>query len=131
MKPQQRVAIVGGTRIPFVKSFTHYKDHTNLDLMTAALQGLVDKFDLKGKKLGDVALGAVIKHPKDFNLSRECVLNVGLDPHTPGFDVQRACGTSLTAAIAIANKIALGQIDIGIAGGTDTNSDAPLTFKKK
>ncbi|MEZ4751168.1 MAG: acetyl-CoA C-acetyltransferase [Bdellovibrionota bacterium] len=131
MKPQQRVAIVGGTRIPFVKSFTYYKDHTNLDLMTAALQGLVDRFNLKGKKLGDVALGAVIKHPKDFNLSRETVLNVGLDPHTPGFDVQRACGTSLTAAIGIANKIALGQIEIGIAGGTDTNSDAPLTFKKQ
>ncbi|MCB0405968.1 MAG: acetyl-CoA C-acetyltransferase [Bdellovibrionales bacterium] len=131
MKPQQRVAIIGGTRIPFVKSFTHYQNHTNSDLMTAALQGLVDKFNLKGKKLGEVALGAVIKHPKDFNLSRECVLNVGLDPHTPGFDVQRACGTSLTAAIGIANKIALGQIEVGIAGGTDTNSDAPLTFKKQ
>jgi len=96
--------------------------------MTAALQGLVDKFDLKGQTLGDVALGAVIKHSKDWNLARESVLGSGLSPRTPGVDLQRACGTSLEACAMIANKIALGQIDSGIAGGTDTVSDPPIVY---
>ena len=96
--------------------------------MTAALQGLVEKFDLRGQTLGDVALGAVIKHSRDWNLARECVIDSGLSPRTPGVDLQRACGTSLEACVMIANKIALGQIDSGIGGGTDTVSDAPIVF---
>ena len=97
--------------------------------MTAALEGVVSKFDLKGQTLGDVALGAVIKHSKDWNLARESAIEAGLSLSTPGVDLQRACGTSLEAAVMIANKIALGQIDCGIAGGTDTTSDAPIVYK--
>ncbi len=96
--------------------------------MTAALNAVVDKYDLRGQTLGDVALGAVIKHSKDWNLARECVIDSGLSLRTPGVDLQRACGTSLEAAIMIANKIALGQIEAGIAGGTDTVSDAPIVY---
>ena len=98
-------------------------------MMTAALEGLVSKFDLKGQTLGDVALGAVIKHSKDWNLARESVIGAGLSYRTPGVDLQRACGTSLEGAIMVANKIALGQIDSGIGGGTDSTSDAPIVFK--
>jgi len=96
--------------------------------MVAALSGVVNRFDLKGQALGDVALGAVIKHSSDWNLARECVIDSGLSLRTPGVDLQRACGTSLEAAILIANKIALGQIESGIAGGTDTVSDAPVVY---
>jgi acetyl-CoA C-acetyltransferase len=124
-----RVAVVGGSRIPFCRSHSVYKDCSNQDLMTAALNGVVNKFDLKGQTLGDVALGAVVKHSRDFNLARESVIESGLSIRTPGVDLQRACGTSLEAAIMIANKIALGQIDSGIAGGTDTTSDAPVVFR--
>ena len=123
-----RVAVVGGSRIPFCRSHSIYRLCTNKDLMTAALDGLVNKFDLKGQVLGDVALGAVIKHSRDWNLARECVIESGLNIKTPAYDLQRACGTSIEAAIQIANKIALGQIDAGIAGGTDTVSDAPIVF---
>ncbi len=124
-----RVAVVGGSRIPFCRSHSVYKNCTNKDLMTAALEGVVSKFDLKGQTLGDVALGAVIKHSKDWNLARESLIEGGLSMRTPGVDLQRACGTSLEAAVMIANKIALGQIDCGIAGGTDSTSDAPIVFK--
>ena len=124
----KRVAVVGGSRIPFCRSHSVYRDCSNQDLMAAALQGVVNKFDLKGQTLGDVALGAVIKHSKDWNLARESVLDSGLSPRTPGVDLQRACGTSLEACIMIANKIALGQIDSGIAGGTDTVSDPPIVY---
>ena len=124
-----RVAIVGGSRIPFCRSHTVYRHASNQDLMSAALKGVVDKYDLKGQTLGDVVLGAVIKHSKDWNLARESVIDSGLSMNTPGVDIQRACGTSLEAAIMVANKIALGQIDAGIAGGTDTVSDAPIVFK--
>ncbi len=124
-----RVAIVGGSRIPFARSHTVYRHASNQDLMTAALKGVVDKYDLKGQTLGDVILGAVIKHSKDWNLARESVIDSGLSMQTPGVDIQRACGTSLEAAVMVANKIALGQIDAGIAGGTDTVSDAPIVFK--
>ena len=124
----RRVAIVGGSRIPFCRSNSIYTDCSNQDLMTAALRGLVLKFDLKGQTLGDVALGAVIKHSKDWNLARESVMGSGLSLRTPGLDLQRACGTSLEAVIDIGNKIALGQIDSGIAGGTDTVSDPPIVF---
>jgi acetyl-CoA C-acetyltransferase len=123
-----RVAVVGGSRIPFCRSHSVYKNMTNQDLMVGALQGVVNKFDLKGQTLGDVALGAVIKHSKDWNLARESVIECGLSFRTPGVDLQRACGTSLEAAIMIANKIALGQIEAGIAGGTDTVSDAPVVY---
>ena len=105
-----------------------YQHCTNKDLMTAALNGLINKFDLKGQTLGDVALGAVLKQSKDWNLARESVIESGLSISTPAFDLQRACGTSIEAAIAIANKIALGQIESGIAGGTDTVSDAPIVY---
>ena len=123
-----RVAVVGGSRIPFCRSHSVYRQCTNEDLMTAALQGLVNKFDLKGQTLGDVALGAVIKHSKDWNLARESVMGSGLSRRTPGVDLQRACGTSLEACAMIANKIALGQIESGIAGGTDTVSDPPIVY---
>lgn len=125
----RRVAIVGSSRIPFARAFTAYAQCSNQDLMTAALKGLVEKYNLKGVQLGDVGLGAVIKHTRDFNLARECVLGSGLDPHTPAFDLQRACGTSLETAINIGYKIALGQIDAGIAGGVDSTSDVPIVFR--
>ena len=124
-----RVAVVGGSRIPFCRSHSTYKHCSNQDLMTAALRGVVEKFDLRGQLVGDVALGAVIKHARDWNLARESVIDSGLSLRTPAVDLQRACGTSIEAAIMIANKIALGQINSGIAGGTDTTSDAPIVFK--
>lgn len=126
----QRVAILGGVRIPFARSHTAYAGTDNQELLTAALRGLVDRYRLQGQRLGDVIAGAVIKHPKDFNLTRESLLSAGLDPETPGLDVQRACGTSLEAAILVANKIALGQIDVGIAAGVDDLSDPPVVYPK-
>ncbi len=123
-----RVAVVGGSRIPFCRSHSVYRHCSNQDLMVAALDGLVTKLDLKGQTLGEVALGAVIKHSSDWNLARECVIDSGLSLRTPAVDLQRACGTSLEAAILVANKIALGQIEAGIAGGTDTVSDAPVVY---
>jgi acetyl-CoA C-acetyltransferase len=126
----RRVAIVGGIRIPFARSYTAYGKATNQDMLTAAFRAVVERFKLQGQRLGDVAAGAVIKHPRDYNLTRECVLSSGLDPQTPGVDLQRACGTSLEAAILIGNKIALGQIDSGLAGGTDSISDAPITYPR-
>jgi acetyl-CoA C-acetyltransferase len=126
----RRVAVVGGSRIPFARGHGAYASVGNPEMLTAALQGVVDRFALKGERLGDVIAGAVLKHAKDFNLVRECVLSTGLDPQTPGLDAQRACGTSLEAAIAIGNKIALGQIDAGIAGGVDTVSDPPVAVPR-
>lgn len=127
----RRVAIVGGLRIPFARSMGKYMGFSNQDLMTFVLQGLVNKYNLRDETLGDVALGAVMKHSSDFNLARECTMGSGLSSATPAFDIQQACGTSLEAVILIANKIALGQIDSGIAGGTDTNSDLPIVFSKR
>jgi len=124
----RRVAVVGGSRIPFCRAHSIYRDSNNQEMMAAALSGLVNKFDLKGQTLGDVALGAVIKHSRDWNLARESVIDSGLSPKTPGMDLQRACGTSLEACAVIANKIALGQIDSGIAGGVDSISDAPVVY---
>jgi acetyl-CoA C-acetyltransferase len=126
----RRVAIVGGVRIPFARSYTAYASASNQDMLTAALRGTVERFKLQGERLGDVVAGAVIKHSRDYNLVRESVLSSGLDPHTPGLDMQRACGTSLEAAIDIGNKIALGQIEAGIAGGTDSISDAPIVYPR-
>ena len=122
----RRVAVIGGSRIPFARSNTVYSHKSNQDMLTAALRGVVDKFQLHGETIGDVVAGAVLKHSRDFNLTRESALSSGLSPATPAFDIQQACGTGLEAAILVANKIALGQIDAGIAGGVDTTSDAPI-----
>jgi acetyl-CoA C-acetyltransferase len=124
----RRVAIIGGLRIPFARAYTAYASASNQDMLTAALRGVVERFKLQGERLGDVAAGAVIKHSKDYNLVRESVLSSGLDAQTPGLDMQRACGTGLEAAIDIGNKIALGQIEVGIAGGVDSISDAPIVY---
>ena len=124
----KRVAVIGSLRIPFCRANTGYKDSSNQEMMTAVLQAIVKKFNLQNKRLGDVALGAVIKHSSDWNLSRECIIDSGLSIQTPGVDMQRACGTSLETTMNIANKIALGQIESGIAGGVDSISDAPIVF---
>jgi acetyl-CoA C-acetyltransferase len=126
----RRVAIVGGLRIPFARAYTAYASASNQDMLTAALRAVVERFKLQGERLGDVVAGAVIKHTKDYNLVRESVLSSGLDPQTPGLDMQRACGTGLEAAIDIGNKIALGQIEVGIAGGVDSISDAPIVYPR-
>jgi acetyl-CoA C-acetyltransferase len=126
----RRVAVVGGMRIPFARGHGAYAKVGNQDMFTAVLQALVAKHRIAGERLGDVTAGAVLKHSKDFNLVRECVLSSGLDPSTPGIDIQRACGTGLDAAITIAMKIALGQMDSGIAGGFDTVSDPPIVYPK-
>src|SRR3569833_2354327 len=115
-----RVAIVGGVRITFASAQGAYAKARDQEMLTAALRGVVERYYLAGVRLGDVAAGAVIIHTKDYNLTRESLLSAGLHPQTPGVDLQRACGTSLEAAIMIGNKIALGQIDSGIAGGTDS-----------
>jgi acetyl-CoA C-acetyltransferase len=126
----RRVAIVGGARIPFARAHGAYASVGNQEMLTAALRGLVERFALKGERLGDVIAGAVIKHSRDWNLTRESVLSSGLDPQTPGLDLQRACGTSLEAAILVGNKIALGQIDAGIAAGSDSISDPPVVYPR-
>src|SRR5258705_11587879 len=126
----RRVAVIGGIRLPFARSMGAYATVGNQDMLTATFRGLVDRYKLKGERLGDVAAGAVIKHSRDWNLTRETVLGCGLAAETPGVDLQRACGTSLEAAILIGNKIALGQIDSGIAGGTDSISDAPIVYPR-
>lgn len=122
----RRVAVIGGNRIPFARSNTVYSDASNQDMLTAAIDGLVTRFGLEGERLGEVVAGAVLKHSRDFNLTREAVLGSKLSPETPATDIQQACGTGLQAAIQVANKIALGQIEVGIAGGSDTTSDAPI-----
>ncbi len=127
----RRVAILGGNRIPFARSNTAYADASNQQMLTAALQGLIDRCNLHGLRLGEVAAGAVIKHSRDFNLTRESVLSTTLAPETPAFDLQQACGTGLEAAMLVANKIALGHIDAGIAGGVDTTSDAPIGVNER
>ena len=127
----RRVAVVGGMRIPFARGHGAYSRVGNQDMYTAVLQALVAKYRLAGERLGDVTGGAVLKHSKDFNLVRECVLSSGLDPATPGIDMQRACGTGLDATISVAMKIALGQMDSGIAGGFDTVSDPPIVYSRE
>lgn len=124
----RRVAIIGGNRIPFARSNGAYFTASNSDMFTAALNGLVERFNLQGQRLGEVVAGAVLKHSRDFNMTRECVLNTELAPETPAYDIQQACGTGLQAAFLVANKIALGQIEVGVAGGVDTTSDAPIAF---
>jgi acetyl-CoA C-acetyltransferase len=131
MRSVKKVCIIAGKRIPFMRSGSYYTGLSNRDLMNPALRTLVKELNLEGKAIGEVAIGAVNKHAFDFALARECVMDSGLSPNTPATDLQKACGTSLEAAIFIANKIALGQIDCGIAGGADTNSDVPIELKKK
>jgi len=126
MSEIRRVAIIGGNRIPFMRNHTAYHTASNRDMLSASLQGLVRRFELEGEHIGEVVAGAVMKHSRDFNLAREAALASGLSPQTPAYDVQQACATGLEAAILVANKIALGQIDSGIAAGTDTASDAPI-----
>ncbi|GAB2880961.1 acetyl-CoA C-acetyltransferase [Paraburkholderia jirisanensis] len=127
----RRVAILGGNRIPFARSNTAYASASNQDMLSFTLQGLIDRFELHGERLGEVAAGAVIKHSRDYNLTREALLSTTLAKETPAYDVQQACGTGLEAAILVANKIALGQIDVGIAGGADTTSDAPIGINER
>ncbi|GAB7191018.1 acetyl-CoA C-acetyltransferase [Kineococcus sp. NUM-3379] len=122
----RRAAIVGGNRIPFARSGRHYAQASTQDLLTAALDGLVARYGLAGERLGEVVAGAVLKHSRDLNLTREAVLSTALDPRTPAYDVQQACGTGLEAAVLAANKIALGQAESAVAGGTDSASDAPV-----
>jgi acetyl-CoA C-acetyltransferase len=127
---QTRAAIIGGNRIPFARANGPYAHAGNQDMLTAALDGLVARFGLQGQRLGEVAAGAVLKHSRDFNLTRESVLGSALSAETPAYDVQQACGTGLETAILVANKIALGQIEAGIAGGVDTVSDAPIALNE-
>jgi len=126
----RKVAIVGYNRIPFARANTAYANVGNLQMMTAALTGLIDQYNLQGNLLGEVAGGAVIKHTYDNNLIRECVMKTTLDPATPACDLQQACDTGIESAIYIANKIALGQIDSGIAGGVDSISDMPIAVSE-
>ena len=124
----RRVAIIGGNRIPFARSNGAYFSASNSDMLTATLNGLIERYNLQGQRLGEVVAGAVLKHSRDFNMTRECVLNTDLAPETPAYDIQQACATGLQAAFIVANKIALGQIEVGIAGGVDTTSDAPIAL---
>ena len=126
MRSLRRVAIIGGNRIPFARSNGAYATASNQSMLTAALEGLIERFGLHGLRLGEVVAGAVLKPSRDLNLTRECVLGSRLSPQTPAYDIQLACGTGLEAALLVANKIALGQIDCGVAGGVDTTSDAPI-----
>lgn len=130
MKPSRKIAIIGGVRIPFARQNTAYATRSNLDMLSTVLKGLVDKYQLHGERLGEVASGAVLKFSRDFNLAREGVMSSGLSAQTPAYDVQQACGTSLETAILVGNKIALGQIDSGIASGVDTASDAPISVSE-
>src|SRR3954462_13623940 len=127
----RRVAVIGGNRIPFARSGTAYATPSNQEMLTAALDGLVDRFGLQGERLREFVAGAVLKHARDFNLTRESVLGSRLSPETPATDIQQACGTGLQATIQVANKIALGQIEVGVAGGADTTSDAPVAISER
>ncbi|MFN3964188.1 MAG: acetyl-CoA C-acetyltransferase [Silanimonas lenta] len=129
-RPARRVAILGGQRIPFCRNNTAYFDVGNLGMSIKAVGAVVEKFGLHGVRLGEVAMGAVLKHSSDWNLGREVTLSSGLSPYTPGITMQRACGTSLDTIIAVANKIALGQIEAGIGGGSDTTSDVPIVHSR-
>ncbi len=124
------VAVLGGVRIPFCRNNTAYADVGNLGMSVRTLGALVERFGLHGQQLGEVAMGAVIKHSSDWNLGREATLSSGLSPLTPGITLQRACGTSLDTIVHIANKIAVGQIEVGVGGGSDTTSDVPIVYGK-
>ncbi|MBZ3665755.1 acetyl-CoA C-acetyltransferase [Pseudomonas monteilii] len=130
MRSLRRVAILGGNRIPFARSNGAYATASNQAMLTVVLEGLIERNRLHGLRLGEVVAGAVLKHSRDMNLTRECVLGSRLSPQTPAYDLQQACGTGLESALLVANKIALGQIDSGIAGGVDTTSDAPIAVNE-
>jgi len=127
----RRIAVIGGSRIPFCRSNSIFSEKTNMDMLSAAIQGLVDRFGLDGRQLDEVVAGAVTTHSKDWNLAREALLSTSLSPLTPGITLQQACGTSLQSALMIGAKIAAGQIECGIAAGTDTTSDPPISFGRK
>jgi acetyl-CoA C-acetyltransferase len=131
MAELKKIAIVGSARIPFCRAYTGYSEESNLSMLSAALGGLADKFNLRGQAVDEVVGGAVISHSRDFNLAREASLDAGLSPRTPGTSLQIACGTSLQAALMLGGKIASGEIDSGIACGTDTVSDSPIVFGTK
>ncbi len=131
MSEPRLAAILGGLRIPFCRQNTAYVGLDNPTLSTRVLGAMVERFRLQDQVLGEVAMGAVIKHSSDFNLAREALLSSGLSPLTPGITLQRACGTSLDAVIHVANKVALGQIEVGIAGGSDSTSDVPVVYGQK
>src|SRR3954468_3624069 len=122
----KKIAILGGNRIPFARSNGPYAEASNQDMLTTALDGLVARFNLQGERAGEVVAGAVLKHARDFNLTRESVLGSALDHSSPSYDIQQACDTGIEASILVGNKIALGQVEWGIAGGVDTTSDAPI-----
>jgi acetyl-CoA C-acetyltransferase len=130
MSSTRRVAVLGGIRIPFARQNGPYARASNQDMLTATLDGLAGKFGIEGEVLGEVAAGAVLKHSRDFNLTRECVLGSKLAPETPAYDVQQACGTGLEAAVLVSNKIAAGQVESAVAGGVDTTSDAPIVISE-
>ena len=130
MSDVKRAAVLGGNRIPFARSNGPYSEASNQDMLTAALDGLVARFNLQGERVGEVVAGAVLKHARDFNLTRECVLGSALDHASPAHDVQQACDTGIQAALTVANKIKLGEIEVGIAGGVDTTSDAPIAVNE-
>jgi len=131
VKSTERIGILGGVRIPFARQNTQYVAGSNLDMLSAVLAGIVQRFGLQGERLGEVAAGAVLKHTRGFNLTRDAALSSGLAPQTPAYDVQQACATSLETAILVGNKIATGQIDAGIAGGVDSASDAPIAVSER
>jgi len=130
-KQERRVAVLGGNRIPFARSDRKYARASNQDMFTATLDGLVGRFNLQGERLGAVVGGAVLKHSRDFNLMRECVLGSALSPYTPAWDLQQACGTGLQSIIAVGDAIAAGRIEAGIGGGVDTTSDAPIAVNNQ
>ena len=127
----RKIAIVGSARIPFCRAYTGYSNESNLSMLSTAFGGIADKYNLKGEKIDEVAAGAVLSHSRDFNLAREALLDAGLSPRTPGTSMQIACGTSLQAALTLGAKIATGEIDSAIAGGSDTISDSPIVFGEK
>lgn len=127
----RRVAILGGNRLPFARANTAYSHASNQEMLTAAIDGLVERFDLRGERLGEIVAGAVLKHSRDFNLTRESVLGSRLSPQTPAYDLQQACDTGIQSAIAVADKIAVGAIEVGVAGGVDSASDAPIAVNEK
>ena len=127
----RKIAVIGSSRIPFCRSNTIYADKTNMDMLSSVIQGVVDRYGLDGAQLDEVVAGAVTTHAKDWNLAREALLSTSLSPLTPGITLQQACGTSLQSALMIGAKIASGQIECGIAAGTDTTSDPPITFGRK
>lgn len=131
MNSLRRIAVIGGVRIPFSRANTAYADETNLDMLSAAIEAVVDRFGLAGVKIDELAAGAVTSHSKDWNLAREALLSTKLSPLTPGTTLQMACGTSLQAALLLGDRIASGAIDCAIAAGTDTASDAPIVFSRR